>query len=115
MPAGRMPQFTQGLGFNLPYAFASNAVLFADLLQCALIAIHQTIAQFQNLALAFIQAIEDFSELASEQIEAGDFARIIGRFILEEISEVRLVSVAERRLHGDRLLRHSQYCPDPLD
>ena len=69
-----MAQFAQGFGFDLADAFAGDVVLFADFFQRARIAIDQAEAQFEDLAFALGQAIEDIAQLILQQAEAGDVA-----------------------------------------
>ena len=50
--AGGMPQLPQRLGFDLADAFAGHVEVAADLLQGVVLAVDQTEAQFEHLALA---------------------------------------------------------------
>ncbi len=53
MPAPRrMPQLPQRLGFDLADALARHVEVAADFLQCVVLAVNQTEAQFEHLALA---------------------------------------------------------------
>src|ERR1043165_3335689 len=47
--------FPQGLGFDLPDAFAGDFVLAADFLERPLLAVAQTKTQFEDMAFAFGQ------------------------------------------------------------
>src|SRR5438445_3571773 len=70
--AGRVTQLAQGLGFDLANAFASDVVHLADLFERSLIAIEQTEAHFENLALAFRQAGQHVAQFFLQQTVAGD-------------------------------------------
>src|ERR1019366_3945552 len=65
--AGRVAEFAEGFGLDLADALAGDLVLVADFLQCARVAVDQTVTEFQNPALALRQAAEDLAELAAEQ------------------------------------------------
>ena len=60
--AGRVPQFAQRFGFDLPDAFAGDVVLFANFLQRPRIAIGQTVTQLQS----------SISDLAKNNQNSGD-------------------------------------------
>src|SRR5687767_8891894 len=89
-----VPHFSQGLGFDLTDAFAGDFKLLADFLESARIAIAQAEAQFQDLAFAFGEAAEHVAQLVLEQAVAGHLRGVISRLVLDEIAEVRLLTVA---------------------
>src|ERR1035437_4503807 len=107
-PAGRVAEFAQGLGLDLADALACDFILPAALLQGAREAFVQAVAEFQDPALALGQAVEHLAQLAPEQVEAGDLARILGGLVFDVAAEMRFVRIAHRRLHGDGLLGHLQ-------
>ena len=104
--AGRMAHFAQGLGFDLPNAFAGDTELLAHFLQRAGKAIAQAEAQFEHPSLALGQPGEHIRELILEEAETRYLRRAFSGFILNEITKTRIIAVSHRRLEGNRLLGH---------
>src|SRR6266567_8932787 len=102
--AAGMAQLAQGLSFDLANAFAGHMELFAHLFQGTAAAIIQAKAQLQHLALALGQAIEHILHLLFEQLMAGGIRRRQGRVILDEIAEMTIIFLADRRLQAHRFL-----------
>src|SRR5205823_4472152 len=98
-----------------PDAFASDLEMPPDLLERARVTVSQPEAQFQNLALAFVQAGEHIGELIPEQAEARRLGRAFGGLVFDEIAKAALLGLAGRSLEGDRLLSHLQGRADAPD
>ena len=90
-----MPEFTEGLGFDLADALASDIILTANFLEGPGAAVGQPVTQFQDTAFAFTQAVEDFADPALEQVEAGDVTGILGGLVLYEIPEMGFIGVTD--------------------
>src|SRR5262249_53415291 len=82
-----MPHLAQRLGFNLADAFARDAELFADFLERARIAVTQTEAQFQHLALALSETAQHIAQFVLQQTETRHVRRIFRGLIFDEIAE----------------------------
>src|SRR5215471_4183955 len=78
--------------------------LFAHLFQGAAAAIIQAKAQLQHLALALCQAIEHILHLLFEQLMAGGIRRRQGSVILDEITKVTIILLADWRFQAHRFL-----------
>src|SRR6266699_6090065 len=102
--AAGMAQFAQSLSLNLTNAFASDVELFADFLQCAAAAIIQAEAQLEHFAFALRQAVKHIFHLLFEQLMAGGIGRSKRRVILNEVTQVAIVLLADWRLETYRLL-----------
>ena len=57
--AGGVTHFAQGLGLDLPDAFASDLKLLADFLESTAVAVDQSETLLEDLAFAIAQGIED--------------------------------------------------------
>src|SRR5256886_8083754 len=102
--SGWVAQLAQRLGLDLPYALARDVELLADLLQRVVGGHLDAEAHAQPLGLARRERVEHFFRHVAQ---AGEGRRVGGRerrLVLDEIAEVRVVVVADRRLHRDRLL-----------
>src|SRR5262245_40621087 len=100
-----MSELAQRLGFDLPDALARDGEVLADLLERVLAAVRETEAQPQHLLLARRERVQDLVGLLA-QGEADD--RLDGRddlLVLDEITEMAVFFLADRRLQRDRLLR----------
>src|SRR5216110_3131019 len=102
--SGGVAQLAQRLGLDLPYALARDVELLADLLQRVVGGHLDAEAHAQHLGLARRERVEHFLRHVAQ---AGEGRRVGGRerrLVLDEIAEVRVVVVTDRRLHRDRLL-----------
>src|SRR6266853_2282339 len=106
--ARRMPQLAQRFCFNLPYAFARDRERLPDFLERVLAAVVQTKPHLNDFFLARRQRLQHRRSLFL-QIEVN---HRIGRrnysFVFDEVAQVRIFFLANRRLKGDRLLRNLQ-------
>src|SRR3954464_3242037 len=109
-----MPQLPQRLGFDLAYALARDVELLADFFQRVVGRHLDAEAHAQHLRLARRERIENFLRDVPQAGKGGRVGRRKRRLVLDEIAEMRVVVVADRRLHGDRLLGDFQNLPDFL-
>ena len=105
--AARMAQLAQRLRLDLADALAGHFELFADFFERAAAAIVQPEAQAQHLSLALGQAAERVLDLLLEQLMAGGLGWGERALILDEVAQVAVVFLADRRLQADRLLARS--------
>src|SRR5579863_4378217 len=99
-----MAQFAQGLGFDLPDAFASHFELFAHLFERAAAAVVEAKTQLQYLALAVGETAKYVFHLLLEQLMAGRIRWRQRRLVLDEIAQVAVVFLADGHFQADRLL-----------
>ena len=99
-----MAELAQGLGLDLADTLARDVELLADLLQGPGPAVVQTEAQAQHLLLALREGPQDLVELLLEQGEGGGVRGDGHVVVLNEITEVAVLLLADGRLEGDRLL-----------
>src|SRR5688572_65516 len=109
-----VPQLPQRLGLDLAYALARDVELLADLFQRVVGRHLDAEAHAQDLRLAGREGVEHFlGDVAQGRVGRRVRGRH-GRLVLDEVAEVRVVVVADRRLHGDRLLGDLQDLADLL-
>src|SRR5581483_12333220 len=102
--AARELELAQRLGLDLPDTFASHGELLPDFLECV-VGIHADAeSHAQDALLARRQrgqyARRAFAQIALDRrLERDD--RVL---VLDEVAEVRILLVADRRLERDRLL-----------
>ena len=110
-----MAHFAEGFGFDLADTFAGHFELAADFLQSARVAVDQAEALFEDAALAIGETFEHVFDFVLEQDDRGAVGRVFGRFVLDEVSEARVVAVADRHLEGNGGLRHLEDRANALD
>ena len=94
-----MTQLAQRLGLDLADAFARNVELLADFFQ-RVIGVHfDAETHAQHLGFARRQRIQHVAgDIAQAAVDRGIAGRH-RRLVLDEIAEVRIIVVADRRLH----------------
>src|SRR5579884_1048507 len=102
--AAWMAQLAQSFGLDLADALAGDVELLAHLFQRAAAPIVQAEAQLQHFALALGQAIQHILNLLFEQLMARGFRRGQSCVVLDEVAEMTVFFLANRRLQADRLL-----------
>src|SRR5665213_3972957 len=102
--ARRVPQLAQRLRLDLANALARDVELLADLFQ-RVVGVHlDAEAHPQHLRLARRQRVEDvLADIAQARVDRG-VGRRHRRLVLDEVAQMRIVVVADRRFHRDRLL-----------
>src|SRR5262247_2286110 len=107
--ARRMAQLAERLGLDLPDALARDGEILADLLERVLAPVREAEAEAQDLFLARRQRVQDLVRLLAQA--QADHA-LDGRadlLVLDEVAEVAVLLLADRRLEGDRLLRDLEH------
>src|SRR5438045_9661637 len=116
-PAGtrRMAQLLERLGFERPDTLPGDREPRADLLERVVGALADAEAEAKDLLLARRERREYLARLVA-QVDAHD--RVCRRddgLVLDEVAEVRVLFLADRRLERDRLLRDLHHPPHLLD
>src|SRR5690348_10608927 len=101
-----MAQFTQCLGLNLTNTLASNMEFFTDLFQSPAATIIKTEAQLEHFALAFCQAFKHIFYLFLQELMASCIRWSKRGMIFDEVTQVAIFFLADRRLQTDRFLAH---------
>src|SRR5713101_5132104 len=107
--ARRVPELAQRLGLDLPDPFAGDREVLPDFLQRVLATVGEAEPEPQHLLLARREGVEDLVRLLPER-EADD--RLDGRddlLVLDEVAQVAVLLLADRRLQRDGLLRDLQH------
>src|SRR5881392_1021848 len=102
--ARRVPELTQRLGLDLSDALAGDREVLPDLLQGVLAAVGEAEAEPQDLLLARGERVEDLVRLLAEREADDRLHRGHHLLVLDEISQVAVLFLPDRRLQGDRLL-----------
>src|SRR5688572_4888136 len=112
LAAARMPQFPQRLGLDLPDALTGDVELLADFLE-RVIGVHvDAKAHPEYLRLARCQAGEHGVRGLAQRLGRRRVDRGFDRGVLDEIAEMRILVVADRCLHRDRLFCDLEHLPD---
>src|SRR6266480_3493360 len=100
-----MTELRQRLRLDLPDALASNAERASHVLERARTTVDQPEPQLDHLLLALRQRVQDRLELFLQQDETGRVGRHDGIRVFDEVAEVRILLLADRRMQRHRLLR----------
>src|SRR6185503_16403990 len=110
--AAGVPQLRQRLALDLPDALARDPELAADLLEGAGVAVEESEPELDHLLLALGERVEDGLELLLQQDEARGVDGDDRVRVLDEVAEVRVLLLTDRRLERHRLLRHLEDLAD---
>src|SRR4051794_6764147 len=106
LPApARVPQLAQRLRLDLADALTGDVELLADLLERACAPVLEAEPQLEDTTLAAGQRVEDGFDLLLQQLVRRRLGRGERPAILDEVAEVGVLLLADRRLERDRLLR----------
>src|SRR5580700_1920388 len=106
-----MPQFAQGLGFDLADAFAGYRETLPDLFQGVLAAVFEAEAHLDYFFFARGQRAQDLSGLVLEvHVDHGFGGRDYGA-VFDEVAEMRIFFFADWGFERDRFLRDLQDFP----
>src|SRR5258708_10332212 len=108
----RMAQIAQRLGLDLRDAFARDGEILAAFLERVLAAVADAEAHLDHLFLARRQRLQDLVRLLLEVQVDHRVRRGYDLAILDEVAEMRILLLADRRLQRDRFLRDLQDLPD---
>ena len=100
-----MAQLAQRLRLDLADPLAGHVELLADLLERAGTPVLEAEPELQHAPLAAGERVEDRLDLLLEQLMRGGLGRRQRAAILDEVAEVGVLLLTDRRLQRDRLLR----------
>src|SRR2546427_3730421 len=103
--AGRVAQLAEGLGLDLADPLPGDVELLADLLERSGPAILQAEPELQDAPLPAGQGVQHGLHLLLEQLVRGRLGGGQRAPVLDEVAEVRVLLLADRRLERDGLLR----------
>src|SRR5258707_1140797 len=104
----KMPQLAQRFGFNLAYTFARHRKRLSDFFKGMLAAIVQPKPHLDDFFLARRQRLQHRRSLFLQVEVDHRIGRRNHRFILDEVAQVRILFLANRRLKRNRRLRNLQ-------
>src|SRR5262245_8851751 len=107
-----MAELAQRLGFDLADALAGYRKACPDLFERMVGALADPEAEPQHLLLPGRERGEDLPGLAVQAARDRGLVGRDGRLILDEIAEMAVLVVAERRFEGDRLARDLHHPAD---
>ena len=99
-----MAQTAQRLGLNLPHPLPGDVEFLTDLLQRMGLAVLKAKAQPQDLLLPGRQAGHGLFQLLPQQIGRRRLQGLRRLIVLNEVPQVAVILLADRRLQGDRVL-----------
>src|SRR5258708_537737 len=108
----RMAQLAQRLRLDLPDALARDGEVLADRLERVLAGVAHADAHLDHLFLARRQRLQALIRLLLEVQVDHRVGRGHDLTILDEVAEMRILLLADRRLQRNRLLRDLQDLPD---
>src|SRR5919201_5780625 len=103
--AARVPQLPKGGRLDLADPLAGEAHATADLLEGSRLVVDQPEAQLNHASLARTQGRQDVLDLVAEHRLGGGLERRGGVLVLDEVAQVRILFLANRRFERYRLLR----------
>src|SRR5690606_26558226 len=104
LPASnRVLQFPDGLGLDLADALAGDLEDPAHLLQGVGVAVAQTVAELDDLALAVGEGLQDLVDLVLEHLLGGGVDRALDGLVLDEVAEVAVLALADGPIQRDRV------------
>ena len=99
-----MAKLSERLGFDLTDTLTRNVEFLADFLKGAGTAVIQTEPQAKDLLFSLCQRAQHFNELLFQKRKGCCICRDRNIVILNKISEMAVLLLADRCLEGDRLL-----------
>src|SRR3954449_4167977 len=103
-----MLELLQRVVLDLADALARDAEGAADLLERLRRAALQAEAERDDLPLAERQRMEGLLDVLPAEAELRRVERALGRLVLDEVAEARVLFLADRLLEADRELRHPE-------
>src|SRR5262245_27549546 len=100
-----MPELPERLRLDLADALAGDVELLPNLLEGPGTPVLEAEAELEHAPLAARQRVEHRLDLLLEELVRGCLRRRQGAAVLDEVAEVGVLLLADRRLERDRLLR----------
>src|SRR3989304_1544754 len=113
--AAGLLEFADGFGFDLADPLAGDLEDVADLLEGVAVALAQAVAEFDDLAFAIAERLENLRDLPAEHFLGGADGRALGAGIGQEVAEVAVLAVADGAVEADRVAAHGQHAAGFLD
>src|SRR3984893_6927821 len=110
-----MPELAERLGLDLPDALAGDREVLADLFQRVLAAVRQAEPRTQNLFVRRREGIEDLVGLLPHGEPDNALDRRADLLVLDEVAQVAVLFLADRRLERDGLLGDLEDLADFVD
>src|SRR5690606_40008252 len=110
-----MLELAQRLGFDLTDALAGHRELLADFLQRVVRVHADTEPHPQHALFTRGEGRENPRRAVAQIVQNGRIYRLHRILILDEVAEMAVLLVADRRHEGDWLLGDLQYLADPFE
>jgi hypothetical protein len=111
--ATSMSQQTQSFGLDLPYTLSSDSKSVAHFFErTTATVVMEAKSQLQYLPLALREITQSLPQLFLKQLAGGGLGRRRSVFILNEVSELAIVFLADGHVQRDRLLSGGHDLPD---
>jgi hypothetical protein len=104
--AARVPEFAQGLHFELTDALATHVVQIANFFQRVPKAIDEPKAHFEDRPFAFFEALENGIKSLFEHAKTGPSRRVLDGLVFYKITDPHLAVVANGGVERDGLAGH---------
>src|SRR5438270_8081567 len=109
-----MTQLAQRLGLDLPDALSRDTEALAHLFERPLVSVDEAEAKLQHPALARGQRVEDVLHLGAQHGARGRLGWRGGFLVLDEVTEMGVLLLADGRLQRDRILGNLRDLADLL-
>ena len=96
-----MLELSDGLGLDLPDALARDLEDASDLFEGVGVPVPDAVAQFEDLALAVGERLEELLDALAEHVLCGCVRRRGLAFVLDELAEVAVVALADGPVDAD--------------
>src|SRR5215213_1870156 len=103
--AGGVAELAERLGLDLADPFAGDVELLADFLEGPRAPVLEAEAQLEHPSLAACQRVQNALHLLLQELVRSGLRGSEGSTVLDEVAEVGVLLLADRRLEGNRLLR----------
>src|ERR1700691_3331740 len=111
---GRVAQLRHSLRLDLPDPLAGDPVDLADLVQRLRLTVGQAEPHAHDAGLALGERVQDRVELLLEERKAHRFTRLDRLGVLDQVTELAVAVLAERRVQRNRLPAGVAGPRDPL-
>src|ERR671923_96523 len=111
---GKRLEALQRRVLDLPDALARDAEGATDLLEREGLRAEQAVAELDHLPLPLGEGVERALDVFPAERQGGGVERRLGAVVLDEVTELALLLLADRLLERDRELRHAEDLPHLL-
>src|SRR5215470_2555304 len=110
-----MTELAQRLGLDLTYALTGHGKILADFFERVLAAVRESKTEAEHFLFSRRQRVEDLVGLLAQGEPDDRLDRRDDLLVLDEITEMTVLFLADRRLERDRLLGDLQNLADLVD